>query len=414
MLKKVLVLTLAPLLFGAAAVAQPAPNFTLKYGIIAGLTGDPAASGQAWNEASKLAFNQIAEVLAKAGLPDVKIVLADSQDAQGSPQAGVEAANKLVQIDRVNVIVGHHYSAVTSALATAVAIPNKVIVFTGGTSPALTKLNTGSPSYLWQPVPADDLQGRVLAKIIGDAIGDKSKVNIASRNDAYGTNLSAIFKAAWIAGGGTVPKHVTYNPQQPTLDSEAQEVVDGSPDGWLFIDYCPSFAKLALPLARTGKWDAGKSFGSDTLNDCSTKGTANYPGMRATQASASAGASFPAFKALFESKAKSGVAFASFSAEGFDSVYVSFLAALAANSSDPTKIAEQIVKITNAPGEEYTFLELDKAIQAIVAGRKVHFNGATGPINFTPDGRVSAVAYDIWQMQPDGSSKVVKTVPFKP
>ena len=55
---------------GALLVAgQPAsgqggkPAFTLKYGVLAGLTGDPAADGQAWNEAARLGIDQIAKAL---------------------------------------------------------------------------------------------------------------------------------------------------------------------------------------------------------------------------------------------------------------------------------------------------------------------------------------------------------------
>ena len=148
-----------------------------------------------------------------------------------------------------------------------------------------------------------------------------------------------MFKDAWTASGGTIPKFVVYNQQQPTLDTEAQQLVEGAPDGWLFIDFCQTFAKLAQPLTRTGKWDPAKSFGSDTLNDCATRGSTNYPGMRATQANASSGASFPAFKALFEKSAKQGIAFQPFTAEAFDSTFVAFLAALEAKSAQPAKIA---------------------------------------------------------------------------
>lgn len=394
------------------AMAQT-PKFTLKYGIVSGLTGDSSAAGQAWNEAARLAINHTAETLKKMNLPDVQVVLADSQDSQGSPQAGVEVAQKLVQVDKVNVIIGDTFSSVTSAMASAVTIPNKVVVFTGGTSPALTKLNTTQPSYLWQAIAADDIQGKILAQIAAETFGKSAKMTIAARNDAYGTNLSAVFKDAWTAQGGTILKTVTYNPQQPLLDSEAREIVAGSPDGWLMIDFCQTFAKLALPLARTGQWDAAKTFGSDTLNDCQSKGTRNYPGMRAVQANASSGASFPAFKALYEKNARPGVAFASFTSEAFDSVFVAFLSALQAGSSDPTKIAGQVVNITNDPGENYTFEQLEDAIKAVMAGRKIHFNGATGPISYTPGGRAGASAYDVWQVQENGSSKVIATVPLK-
>jgi ABC-type branched-subunit amino acid transport system substrate-binding protein len=394
--------------------AQEEPSFTLRYGILAGLTGDPASSGQAWNEAAKLGINQITQAIDRLALKGVTVELTDSQDSQGSPQPGVEAAQKLVNIDGVDVIIGDFYSSVTSAVATAVAMPNHVLIFTGGTSPALTKLNTGSPALLWQPVPADDVQGRVLARIIAAELGDDAKINVAARNDAYGTALSAVFKEAWTEGGGTIPQMVIYNHQQPTLDTEAQQLVQGNPDGWLFIDFCATFQKLALPLSRTGAWDPSRSFGSDTLNDCSHRGAQNWPGMRATRANASAGESFPAFRDLYMEEAAEGVAFESFTAEAFDSAFVAFLAALQAGSSEPVDVAAEIVSITNDPGEAYTFEQLDEAIQAVLAGEEIHFHGATGPINFDESGRVHALTYDIWQHQDDGSSKVVNIVRLQP
>ena len=315
----------------------------------------------------------------------------------------------------MQVIVGDFYSSVTSAVATSVTIPNNVLIFTGGTNPALSKLNAGKPvALVWEPVAADDIQGKVLAHILAQELGAKAKVNVAARNDGYGAALSAIFKDAWTAGGGTIPKFVVYNQDQPTLDTEAQQVADGNPDGWLFIDFCQTFEKLTQPLTRTGKWNPAKSFGSDTLNDCAAHGSHNYPGMRATQANASSGASFPAFKALFEKEAKSGVNFQSFVAEAFDSPFVAFLAALEAKSADPIEIAKHVISITNDPGDKYTFEQLDDAIKAVMAGKKIHFVGATGDLNFSADGRVNALAYDIWQHQADGTSKVVNTIIYKP
>jgi ABC-type branched-subunit amino acid transport system substrate-binding protein len=389
-------------------------SFALKYGVVAGLTGDPAADGQAWNEAARLGIDQISASLKRLGLSGITVELSDSQDSQGSPAPGVEGAQKLVQIDHVQVIVGDFYSSVTSALATAVTIPNNVLVFTGGTNPALTKLNTGPVSLIWEPVAADDVQGKVLAKIIGDALGKTAKINVAARNDGYGAALSAIFKDAWEAQGGTIPQMVIYNQEQPTLDTEAQKVVDGNPDGWLFVDFCQTFEKLAQPMSRTGKWDPAKSFGSDTLNDCAAHGSHNYPGMRATQANASSGASFPAFKALFEKEAKKGVNFQSFVAESFDSTFIAFLAALEAKSANATEIAKHVVSVTNDPGDKYNFEQLDDAIKAVLAGKKIHFVGATGDLDFSANGRVNSLAYDIWQHMPDGTAKMIKTITYVP
>ena len=38
------------------AVADP-PSFTLRYGVLAGLTGDAAPSGQGWNEAARIGID---------------------------------------------------------------------------------------------------------------------------------------------------------------------------------------------------------------------------------------------------------------------------------------------------------------------------------------------------------------------
>src|SRR5262245_9840682 len=85
--------------------AADTPSFTLKYGTLAGLTGDPAGSGQAWNEAAKVGIEEVAAAVERVGLDGIEVVLTDSQDSQGTPQPGVEGAQKLVQIDGVDVII---------------------------------------------------------------------------------------------------------------------------------------------------------------------------------------------------------------------------------------------------------------------------------------------------------------------
>lgn len=396
-------------------VAQDDLSLTLKYGVLVGLTGDAAAAGQAWNQAVVVGIDYLNEKLAAAGLGDrLKAELTDSQDSEGNAQRGVEAATKLVTVDQVDVIIGDLFSSVTSAAAQAVVIPNNVLQFTGGTNPALTDLNGDGPTLLWQPVAADDLQGRVLAKLMGEVLGADSTVNVAVRNDAYGTGLGEIFRTAWEEGGGTIGEFVAINPDQPTYDTEAQTLVNGDPAGWLIVDFCPEFAKLVGPLQRTGKWDPTRTFGGDTMIDCGAEvAEAGVPGMRAVQANASSGSSFKDYQALFESKAAEGTAFQAFTAEAFDSVFIAFLAAVAAKSDDPVTISEQVVGVTNPPGDEYTFLEIDKAVQALLDGKEIHFNGATGPLLFSDRGRVNATAYDIWQVGDDGRGQVTETMSFE-
>jgi branched-chain amino acid transport system substrate-binding protein len=399
----------------ARVAAQDDAELALKYGVLVGLTGDAGADGQSWNQAVIVGIDYLNEKLAAAGFGDrLQAVLSDSQDSEGNAQRGVEAATKLVTVDQVQVIIGDLFSSVTSAAAQAVVIPNNVLMFTGGTNPALTELNGDGPTLLWQPVAADDLQGRVLAQLMGEALGADATVNVSVRNDAYGTGLGEVFRQAWEAGGGTIGEFVTINPDQPTYDTEAQQLVSGDPAGWLIIDFCPQLGTLAGPLLRTGKWDPARTFGGDTLTNCGTQvPEGSTLGMRVVQANASAGSSFKDYQELFESKASPDINFQPFTAEAFDSVFIAFLAAVAAQSTDPVTISGHVEAVTNPPGDEYTFLDIDKAVQALLDGNDIHFNGATGSILFNAQGRVTATAYDIWELGADGTGEVTETIQFE-
>jgi branched-chain amino acid transport system substrate-binding protein len=289
--------------------------------------------------------------------------------------------------------------------------PGNVLQFTGGTNPSITTMP--KDNLLWRPVSSDALQGQVLAQIMADQYGQDAVVNLVARNDAYGAGLSQVFKDAWTAAGGTIGKEVIFNPDLGTLDTEAQEAVQGSPDAWMMIAFCGDWGKLKGPLTRTGAWDPAKTIGSDTLANC-VGPEAPIEGMRGTIGNTSAGSSFPAFQSLFESTAASGIQFQGFTAEAFDSVFLAFLAALKAGSSDSATIGAQVQAISGPPGEKYTFEQLPDAINAILSGQDIDFEGASGPIDFDANGDITANMYDIWVTQADGTNKIEKTVTFAP
>jgi branched-chain amino acid transport system substrate-binding protein len=392
-------------------------TLALKYGVVTGLTGDSATSGQDWNAATKAGVDYINQTLKTMGLDKtISVQLVDSQDSQGQAAAGTEAAKKLVNVDKVHVVMGDIFSSVTAAVAGSVTIPAGVVEFTGGTNAALTTVNPPNLPLLFQLPGADDLQAKVLTKVIGTALKPNAKINVAARNDAYGTGLAAQFKNAWTAAGGSIGQYIIYNQDAPTLDTEAQQAVAGNPDGWLFVDFCPTFQKLLAPLQRTGKWDASKSFGSDTLRDCATTSGNQYPnvpGMRATGADVASGSALPAYQDFYNKDIGPNPAFQAWTAEAFDGVIVSFLAALEARSTDPTKFAPFIVSLTNPPGTSYTFEQLDKAITDILAGNRVQYAGVSGPLNFTNSGRAGSSVFDIWQVGADGKATITSKVTFK-
>ncbi len=418
MRRAVALAAIALLTAAGAGVAQTAGtdvNLTVKYGVLVALTGPSGASGQLWNQATVVGVAYVNKTLKAMGLANhVQAQLVDSQDSQSQAAAGVEAARKLVFIDHVNVVMGDILSAVTAAVATSVTIPNHIVEFTGGTATSLPDINPkGIPALLYQPPASNALEGVVLAQIMASTFGKRAAVNVAAENDAYGAGLAADFKSVWTAGGGTIPQYVLYNETQPTLDTAAQQLVQGSPAGWLIIDFCPNLPKLIDPLQRTGKWRADRTFGGDTLSDCKSQGQTSVPGMRVAKPYVGGGSTLPQYQAFYQQTATGGGGFQGWTAEAFDSVIVSFLAAVQAKSGDPARFAQYIAPLTNPPGTKYTFLQLDKAIGAILKGEKVQYEGVSGPLNFLSNGATGAPAFQIFEIQPDGTSRVVKELIVK-
>ena len=248
---------------GGPAAAAEVPSLDLKFGVLTGLTGDLAQSGQPWLESARVAVEDLKAKVDAMGYGDkIKISFVGGEDSQGNAQGGIEAAKKVVEVNGANVVIGDFFSSVTVAAAQSVFIPEKIIDFTGGTAPSITDLNkkTGA-TWMWRMAPPDSIQGPVVAKLIADTLGKDATINVAARNDTYGVGLSDAFKKAWLAGGGKIGNVIVYNPDSPTLETEAQQLVAGNPNGWFLVSFCQDWGKLKGPLQRTGQWDPKKTFG---------------------------------------------------------------------------------------------------------------------------------------------------------
>ena len=183
----------------------------------------------------------------------IKVRFVGGEDSQGNAQGGIEAAKKLVGVNGANVVVGDFYSSVTVAAAQSVFIPEQIIDFTGGTAPSIADLNkkTGA-TWMWRMAPPELHPGTGSSQGDRRALGAGKTINVAARNDTYGVGLVDAFKKAWNAGGGKIGETVVYNPDAPTLDTEAQQIASGSPDGWFIVSFCGDWGKLKGPLQRSG------------------------------------------------------------------------------------------------------------------------------------------------------------------
>ena len=399
----------------SATTAAKNCSFTLRVGDVLPFTGGLAAYGANLDRAVKVGIGLQNAALKKVGLSTkIQVKLVGSEDGQTQASASVEAATKLVKSNHANVLIGEMASSATIPMAQSVAIPNHIVQISPTSSaPQLTTI--ADNGYLWRTYPSDTLQGKVLAQAAIEAFGAGAKINIGSRNDAFGTALKQLFVDQYTKLGGKIGVDESWNPDQPTFDTEAQKLVTGNPAGYVIIDFPDTFQKFAPSLVRTGKWDASKTFMTEALRNTAVLDQIGSPvvGLRGTAASAAGGPAGASFAAYWTKNVHGAKPYTGFEGTSLDAVNVAFLAALQACSSSPAKIKANLIKVSGAPGTKVTYLQMAKAIKLIRAGKDVDYEGAFSPVDFDANGDISSAVFEIWKYSGTGKIDTLSTVTFK-
>jgi ABC-type branched-subunit amino acid transport system substrate-binding protein len=265
--------------------------------------------------------------------------------------------------------------------------------------------------FVFRTAPSDNLQGVALADTVEDELGGTDfTVSLAARNDAYGEGFINRFKEAWEERGGSTTGPVLYDPQQPSYNSEAGQIVSGNPDAYVIIDFPDTYARMGAALARTGEFDAGTLFTADGLAaDEIPEGVpeAAIVGAKGTRPGApEAGEAVERFGELFEEAG--GPARGTFDAHNFDAVMLCFLAATSAGSSDGAEIQEALRDVSAPPGDKFDFLRLADAVRALQDGQDIDFDGVTGPIDWDENGDPTTATYEVWTYGEDGALEVMR------
>jgi branched-chain amino acid transport system substrate-binding protein len=167
----------------------------VKIGVIMPLTGGAAVYGVPSLNAIRLAVEKFENV---SNQKDVKIKLV-AEDSQANPAMGVTAIQKLIDVNRVKVILGPLASGVTLAVAPIAEKKKNLILSPSSSAPAIT--NAGA--YIFR-TELSDLQGGVAqADLAIDKLSFKKIACVYINND-YGASLIEVFKKRFEEKGGVI------------------------------------------------------------------------------------------------------------------------------------------------------------------------------------------------------------------
>jgi branched-chain amino acid transport system substrate-binding protein len=388
----------------AGTVAPTGNGGALKIGALLSFTGDLGSYGQPIYNGAELA---VTEINSKGGVNGKPITLVKGDDAT-TPQVGVTEAQRLVNVEHVSAIVGALSSGVSLQVAETVTGPGKVVqISPASTSPGLTDAN--DDDFLFRTTISDAAQGIVLANLAKDE--GLSTVCDLYVNNAYGKGLSASFKAAFEALGGTVTHEVPHEQSLPTYATELQQCAGA--DALAAMAYSQS-ATTFLREAKEGNMFPHYLFADGTKDPgmFTTLTYAAFDAQRGTSPASLPTASATAFKAAYQAK-YGELPPKPYIREAYDAVYLIALAAEKAHSNDGTAIRDAIRDVSNAPGTAIAPgpAGWTAAVTAIAAGQEINYEG-TASLEFDAKGDPLVGAVEWWHV--DGAtSKLVTDKVFK-
>ena len=399
--KKPLIGAISAVALATSLSALAAP---LKIGVLVPLTGDLQSYGEPALKAAQPAAKEINSAGGVLG-EDVTI---SSGDTQTSPQPGVAAAQKLVNIEGVNAILGALSSGVTIPVAQSVSKPEQVPqISSASTSPVITSLN--DDDFLFRTVPSDAFQGVALSEVTQEK--GYENVSIIYINNDYGKGLAEAFTTAFEKAGGTVSASVAYEQGQAAYRGELQQAANDDAEALVLVGY-PENGQTILRQSLEGGFFRNFVFtdGMKAPELVDNLGAQYLEGSVGTVPQARAdspGAQH--FSSAYESEYGS-LPPKPYLDTAYDAFYLLSLAAQAAGTTDSVAIRDQLRAVANPPGEQVGPGEFEKAVKLLEAGKEIDYQGASGSVNFDDNGDVPGT-FGEWTFK-DG--KVVTNRIFEP
>jgi branched-chain amino acid transport system substrate-binding protein len=352
---------------------------TITIGDLVALTGDLASQGARDKAAVDMAIQDINTWLKTTSQNFTFAV--DHEDSATDTNVVLTKMQTLAS-KGIQIYIGPEWSGGAGALLQYANNNHLVMISESSTSLAYAISNDS----LFRLVPADDAQGRALARLqIQEGI---QAVAVLHRNDAYGNGLSSAFETDFKALGGSVlvdqqydPTSTDYSTQLSAMKSQvdtavaqkgashvAVELITFDEGGVVLLQ-----AQSSYPSLLNVVW-----FGCDgqaQLDPFVT--TASAPSLKvkliSTLYSPSGSSKYQDFVTRFQQS--SGLSIQSYTASAYDAVWVAALSIIAAGKNDGAAVQKVLPTVAN------------------------NYYGPSGWPNLNAAGDRSVANYDVWAVE---------------
>jgi branched-chain amino acid transport system substrate-binding protein len=371
----------------SSALAQAGAAF--RIGALNPISGAGSPYGPGMQRAILLA---IEEVNAAGGAGGRKLE-AVAEDTQTKPEAAVLAAKKLIDVNKVQAIVGTWSSGVSLAVMPLTDEANLIQMNVSG-APAISTLD--KKDLVWRFQATNDRFGAAFAEIAAKR-GYKRPATMAF-NNASGIGNTDGFRKAWEKRGGKVVASVVYEPSRPSYRSELQKVLAEKPDVIVTGSYLPDTTIILREWYQSGDKNAwiipGWAANPDLVKALGAEACEGI--ISVDSVSNESSAAFKRFDAIYNKALGVSALTNVYAPMTYDMVISLALAMEAAGpNATPVQISAKLRDVANPPGTAVATYAEGKALLA--RGQKINYEGASSKLDFdafgdvTPDFGVSVI-----------------------
>ncbi|GAB6877831.1 branched-chain amino acid ABC transporter substrate-binding protein [Halorubrum gandharaense] len=344
-----------------------------EIGMVDSLTGSLADFGERNQRAVELALADVNAVGVRNR--DLEIIV---EDSESESQAGVSAAQKLINQDNVPFLIG--------AVGSGVSLSIYESVVQGTDAVQLSQNSTGLgltdfPGLL-RMSPSGRTQSAALADIIAEDGYDE--VAVTYINDEFGESLYDAFAEAY---EGEIVYDSSHDGEQSSYGSLVSEMNGSGTDAWLCITYQQEFATMVTNMFESGyepQLYGADSNRGDTVLANTPEGSMD--GMKLVEPAAPEDQeNYQAFADDFE--AEFGESPTAWSAFAYDCVVTAALSIQAADEFSGAALDEVVRDVTRPEGEEvFTYEEAHAVLDDGGTADDIDYQGVSGPIDFDENG----------------------------
>ncbi len=339
-------------LLTAGVSVSPVAAGPVTIGSIGPLTGTNAVQGLDMKRGEELALEEINAAGGINGNP-LKIIW---EDTESSAKGGMDAVHKLVEINKVPLIIGAYSSGISLPTGQWTNSKKVIQIAEASTSP---KLRETGP-YFFNIIGLDEVMGTMLAEFALES-GAETFASITV-NNPFGIGVEIWTEKTVNKAGKKWLEAVRYDEKKTDYRAEIERLFAKKPEAVFFTAYGTE-SKLILKQAYEMGLEPSKGWYADYMTMWSNEVIPeSAEGIKGLVIGTTTGTRLKEYQAAYQKKYGKDAKQTAFGAYAYDATWVAALALSMAGSTDTDKIAKALHSVSKI------------------------YKGVTGDKNFDKDG----------------------------